>query len=99
MLPFNIMKSSNLILMHFFTFHYFIGAFVPLTMEGNIVVDGVLASSYSSIDHDLAHLGMAPLQWILEIVVWVFGNDRNIPGFVMLAKDFSRWVLLYGIMY
>ena len=99
MLPFNIIESSNLILMHFFTFYYFIGAFVPLTMEGKIVVDGVLASSYSSIDHDVAHLGMTPLQWIPEIVVWVFGNDKNIPGFVMIANDLSRGVLPYGIMY
>ena len=93
------MESSKLILMHFFIFHYFIGAFVPLTMEGNIVVDGVLASSYSSIDHDIAHLGMAALRWIPEIVVWVFGNDKNIPGFVMIATDLSRGVLPYGIMY
>ena len=93
------MKSSNLILMDFFTFHYFIGAFVPLTMERNIIVDGVLASSYSSIDHDIAHLGMAPLRWIPEIVVWVFGNHNKIPGFVMIANDLSRGALPYGIMY
>ena len=37
---------------------------MPLTMEGNIIVDGVLASCYASFDHDLAHIAMAPMQWI-----------------------------------
>ena len=39
----------------------FLGAFVPLTIEGNIVVNGLLASCYASSDHDLAHTGMAPI--------------------------------------
>ena len=48
--------------------HYFwAGAFVPLTKNGNIMVDGVLASCYASFDHDLAHFGMRPLQWFSEI--------------------------------
>ena len=33
---------------------------MPLTEEGNIVVDGVLASCYASFDHDLAHIAMVP---------------------------------------
>ena len=31
---------------------YFLGVFVPVTMEGNIMVDGVLAFCYASADHD-----------------------------------------------
>ena len=31
-----------------------------MTMEGNIIVDGVLASCYVSPDHDLAHIAMTP---------------------------------------
>ena len=42
-------------------FIVFLGAFVPLTMKGNIVVDGVLASCYASFDHDLAHFVMTPM--------------------------------------
>ena len=41
---------------------YILGTYVPLTEEGNIVVDGVLASCYASFDHDLAHITMAPIQ-------------------------------------
>ena len=33
-----------------------LGAYVPLTEDGNILVDGVLASCYASFDHGLAHL-------------------------------------------
>ena len=32
------------------------GAFTPVTMEGNIIVDGVLTSCYASASHDLAHI-------------------------------------------
>ena len=39
------------------------GAYAPLTVEGNLVVDGVLASSYGSFPHGLAHAALAPLRW------------------------------------
>ena len=42
---------------------HFAGAFVPLTAEGTIVVDGVLASCYASFDHDWAHLLTTPIRW------------------------------------
>ena len=32
-----------------------LGAYTPVTVEGNIAVDGVLASCYAFADHDLAH--------------------------------------------
>ena len=35
-----------------YTYTFSIGANVPLTKEGNIMVDGVLASCYPSADHD-----------------------------------------------
>ena len=31
-------------------------------MEGNIIVDGVLASCYASVDHDLGHIAMVPMR-------------------------------------
>ena len=36
---------------------------MPLTAEGTIVVDGVLASCYASFDHDWAHLLTTPIRW------------------------------------
>ena len=43
-------------------------------MEGNIIVNGVLASSYASVSsHDLTHLTMKPIQWFPDAVEWIFG--------------------------
>ena len=49
-------------------FIYFPGAYVPLTFEGIIMVDGVLASCYPSVNHDLSQIGMTPMQWFPEVV-------------------------------
>ena len=71
----------------------FQGAYVPLTMEGNIVVDGILASCYPLTDHDGAHLGMAPMRWIPEIINCVFGNDPDLPSYLNIVQELSKWVL------
>ena len=36
---------------------------MPLTKEGNILIDGVLASCYASVAHDVSHLGVTPKRW------------------------------------
>ena len=74
----------------------FLGAYVPLTEEGNIVVDGVLASCYASFDHDLAHITMAPIQWFPEIIEGIFGKEKESLAYVNIAKELGRWLLPYG---
>ena len=64
-----------------------------MTLDGNIVVDGVLASCYASFDHDLAHLVIAPMRWYPEIIEWIFGVENGSPGYIDLAKGFGRSVL------
>jgi len=40
------------------------GYAAPLTMSGNLLVNGILTSSYAVIDsHDLAHAVMSPVRW------------------------------------
>ena len=40
------------------------GVYSPLTSEGNIVVDGILASCYADFDnHHLQHFAWAPYRW------------------------------------
>ena len=75
--------------------HLFIlqGAYVPLTMEGNIVVEGVLASCYGSFDHDIAHLVMAPMQMFPEITAWIFGEDKPFPFYVKTAVELGEWII------
>ena len=48
--------------------YHFLGAFVPLTKEGKVIVDGVLASCYAGFDHDLAHFLMSPMQPLSEVL-------------------------------
>ena len=63
-------------------------------MDGNIVVDGVLASCYAY-DHDVAHIGMTPLRWFPEILDWIFGENNGTPGYVKLTEDLGRLVSKY----
>ena len=62
-------------------------------MEGNIMIDGILASCYASADHDLAHLGMIPMHLFPEIIESVFGEKH---GYVDIAKDLGRLFLSSG---
>ena len=78
---------------------YILGAHVPLTEDGNMVVDGVLTSCYASFNHDLAHFMIKPMQWYPEIIEWIFGVSNYYPAYVNMAKEFGRWVLPYGLLY
>ena len=69
------------------------GAYVPLTEDGNIVVDGVLASCYASFNHDLAHFLMIPIQWYPDMMERIFGVNNGSPEYVNIAKGLGRCVL------
>ena len=82
-------------------FYFFPGAFVPLTMEGTILVDGVFASCYASFDHHLAHIAMTPIHWFPGVIKWIFGWDQSkgSPTYVNILKDFGKWLIPHGIQY
>ena len=61
-------------------------------MEGNIIVDGVLASCYPSADHDLAHISMAPMQWFPGFTEFIFGFDNEMQAYVYILNDLWGWV-------
>ena len=71
-----------------------LGAYVPLTLEGNIIVDGVLASCYASADHDMLHYGMAPLRWFPGMTEWMFGEDDGISGYVKITGHLAQWIMV-----
>ena len=78
-------------------FSCFPGAHVPLTKEGNIIVDGVLASCYASvIDHQLAHLTMVHLRWFSDIIQKIFGEDDEISAFVRVNEELGKMMLPSG---
>ena len=72
------------------------GAYVPLTAEGNIVVDGVLASCYTSVNYDITHIGMTPLQWFPKTVQLVFGEDNGFSAFARIIKESAKSIMLFG---
>ena len=76
----------------------FLGTYVPLTMEGNIIVDGVLASCYPFVNHDLAHYGMTPMRWFSEIMGIIFGEDKGFSVYVKTTEDLGIWVLPHGLL-
>ena len=65
-------------------------------MEGNIIVDDVLASCYASVDHDLAHSIMTPIQRLSEIMKWIFGDDAGFPVFVNNVREMGLFLLPDG---
>ena len=67
-----------------------LGAYAPLTMEGNIVVEGVLASCYGSFDHDLAHIAMAPIRWFPGMIEWLLGDEEDSPAYVNIAQVLGK---------
>ena len=72
---------------------YYLGAYVPLTMDGSIVVDGVLAFCYPSAHHDLAHITMTPIRWLPQIFEWIIGDDKGIQGYVKMAEALGLRVI------
>ena len=75
---------------------FYVGAYVPLTTEGNIIVDGVLASCYPYNHHDLAHISMTPVHWFPQTMNWIFGKENGFPVFVKVAEGLERWHLAIG---
>ena len=65
-------------------------------MEGRIVVDGVLASCYASIDHDIGHIGMIPLRWFPNITQLLFGGSEL---YVEFSSTLGKGLLPFGQLY
>ena len=65
-------------------------------MEGSIVVDGVLASCYAIVDHDIAQIVMKPIQWYPDVVELVFGDENRVSAYINVAKTIGIWLLPQG---
>ena len=72
------------------------GEYIPLTAEGTIIVDRVLASCHAGCYHDLAHLSTTPLQRFSEVMEWIFGNDFGLPVYVGTARQLGEFILPDG---
>ena len=65
-------------------------------MEGNIVVDRILASCYATVNHDVAHIGMTPIQWFPDMVQWIFGNEEGFSAFAKTIEYLRMSMLPHG---
>ena len=70
---------------------------MPLTMEGNILVDGILASCYASIHHDIAHYGMIPIRWFPAITNWICGEDKEYAVYVQITEALGKWMSPFAL--
>ena len=77
----------------------FPGAYVPLILEGKLIVDRVLASCYGSFDHDLAHAVMLPVRFLPRTISEIFGDENGSEIFVNIAEGLGEWLLPYGQKY
>ena len=76
------------------TLNFCLGAYAPVTMDGNIVVNGILASCYASItSHDLAQLVMKPLQRFPILLERIFGIDNGSPNIVRIIENLGNMFL------
>ena len=67
-------------------------------MEGNIVVDGVLASCYPSCHHDVSHIGMRPVSWFPELMQWIFGEDNGFSVYANVLEHLGGLVFPVGLL-
>ena len=63
------------------------------------MVDGVLTSCYGSVDHDLAHITMMPMQWFPEIMKSIIGDDNENSVYVKIDQLFGEFTLPYSQFY
>lgn len=55
------------------------GLVAPVTMEGNIIVDGVVSSCYAMInDHEIAHLAFGPLRLVRNYASKMWNTDLTV---------------------
>lgn len=71
------------------------GIYAPLTRDGNIVVNSVVASCYALIsDHDLAHISMAPVRWLSYLYETMFGLRPETPTYERTVDYINRKQLM-----
>lgn len=71
------------------------GMVAPVTMQGNVIVDGVLCSCYAMItDHQIAHMVFGPLRLAHSIASYIWSMDLSIqqgmhwyPGLLMSINE------------
>ena len=82
-----------------YKYHFLPGVYIPLTVEGNIIVDGVLASCHASADHGVAHFFTTPIQLFPWITEWIYGEDNGCQVFATVLENLGQLVLPNDLLY
>ncbi|XP_078136935.1 sonic hedgehog protein [Sander vitreus] len=77
------------------------GSFAPVTVQGTVVVDQVLASCYAVIeDHDLAHWALAPIRLAHWVSSWLFraqpqvsAQNDGVHWYSKILYQLGTWLL------
>ena len=72
---------------------------MPLSEEGNILVDGVLTSCYAGYHPVLTHFAIMPMQPLPNIIEWTLGDDIGFPVYAYIAHKLGTLLLLDGQFY
>ena len=64
-------------------------------MEGNILVDGVLASCYASFNHDIQHVVMKPLLWFPSMMDLLLGEEKAIHSYVTILQHVGEMMSVH----
>lgn len=78
-----------------------VGSYAPVTVQGNVVVDEILASCYAVIeDHDLAHWALAPVRlahWVSSLLSSsqpeAGGQKDGVHWYSRLLYQVGTWLL------
>ena len=65
-----------------------------MTMEGNILVDGVVASCYATFNHDIQHVVMKPLLWFPSIMDLLLGENKSMHSYVTILEHVAGMMSL-----
>ena len=72
---------------------------MPLSEEGNILVDEVLTSCYAGYHPTLAHFAIMPMRLFPNIIEWALGDDTGFPVYAHIAFKLGRLLLPDGHFY
>lgn len=76
------------------------GAFAPLTQQGTLVVDGVVASCYAAVQqHALAHGAFGPLRMLHRWTGSSGGHSHGLHWYARLLHWLGGWVLQPGSLH
>jgi len=70
------------------------GLYTPATLDGTVVVNGVVSSSYAIVSHEVSHMVLAPLRFLHGIapsLVPQTANGLN-PYAAAVFNTFSSWI-------